>query len=64
MFLTLLYVGRVAGGTALQEVPKSGILWAESIFMEPRPQRKSRSVDALKKCDNDANVVLAVARYA
>jgi len=30
--------------------------------MEPRPQRKARSVDALKKCDNDANVVLAVAR--
>ena len=50
--------------TALQDIPKSGVLWAESIFMEPRPQRKSRSVDALKKCDNDANIVLAVARYA
>lgn len=29
---------------ALQECPTSGILWAESIFMEPRPQRKTKSV--------------------
>lgn len=29
---------------ALQECPTSGILWAESIFLEPRPQRKTRSV--------------------
>jgi len=28
----------------------------------PRPQRKSRSVDALKRCGDDARVVAAVAR--
>ena len=47
---------------ALQECPSSGILWAESIFMESRPQRKTKSVDALKKCEHDAHVLLAVAR--
>ena len=30
--------------------------------MEPKPQRKSKSVDALKRADNDALVLLAVAR--
>jgi len=48
--------------TALQECPTSGVLWAEAIFMEPRPQRKTKSVDALKKCDNDPYVVVALAR--
>ncbi|TPX70333.1 hypothetical protein SpCBS45565_g01731 [Spizellomyces sp. 'palustris'] len=47
---------------ALQECPSSGLLWSEAILMEPRPQRKSRSADALKKCENDALVVITVAR--
>lgn len=47
---------------ALQECSSSGILWAESIFMEPRPQRKTRSVDALKKCEHDPHVLLAVSK--
>nr|CAH7767016.1 unnamed protein product [Callosobruchus chinensis] len=47
---------------ALQECPNSGILWSESIFMEPRPQRKTKSVDALKKCEHDPNVLLAVSK--
>ena len=47
---------------ALQECPSSGILWAEAIFMELRPQRKTKSVDALKKCEHDAHVLLAVAK--
>ena len=47
---------------ALQECPSAGILWAEAIFMEPRPQRKTKSVDALKKCEHNANVLLAVAK--
>ncbi|KAH1016330.1 pre-mRNA-processing factor 6 [Dendroctonus ponderosae] len=47
---------------ALQECPTSGILWAESIFMEPRPQRKTKSVDALKKCEHDPHVLLAVSK--
>ena len=47
---------------AMQECPASGILWAEAIFMESRPQRKTKSVDALKRCEHDPHVLLAVAR--
>ncbi|OZJ04338.1 hypothetical protein BZG36_02386 [Bifiguratus adelaidae] len=53
---------KALGAKALQECPSSGLLWSELIFLEPRPQRKSRSVDALKKCEHDALVVCAVAR--
>merc|ERR1719505_237784 len=35
---------------ALQECPTSGQLWALAIEMEAKPQRKTRSVDAMKKC--------------
>nr|XP_010918430.1 protein STABILIZED1 [Elaeis guineensis]XP_010918431.1 protein STABILIZED1 [Elaeis guineensis] len=47
---------------ALQECPTSGILWAASIEMVPRPQRKSKSADALKRCDHDPHVIAAVAK--
>ncbi|CAG7718069.1 unnamed protein product [Allacma fusca] len=47
---------------ALQECPTSGILWAEAIFMESRAQRKTKSVDALKKCEHDPHVLLAVSK--
>ncbi|GMJ13055.1 STARIK 1, EMBRYO DEFECTIVE 2770, STABILIZED 1 [Hibiscus trionum] len=47
---------------ALQECPNSGILWAASIEMVPRPQRKTKSMDALKKCDHDPHVITAVAK--
>nr|KAG5694409.1 hypothetical protein BaRGS_017442 [Batillaria attramentaria] len=47
---------------ALQECPSSGILWAEAIFMEPRPQRKTKSVDALRKCEHDPHVLLAASQ--
>ncbi|KAK6173698.1 hypothetical protein SNE40_017104 [Patella caerulea] len=47
---------------ALQECPNSGILWSEAIFMEPRPQRKTKSVDALRKCEHDPQVLLAASR--
>ncbi|KAI8976100.1 PRP1 splicing factor, N-terminal-domain-containing protein [Pilobolus umbonatus] len=47
---------------ALQECPSSGAIWTEVIFMEARPQRKARSVDALKKCEHDPIVVTTVAR--
>ncbi|KAI4333982.1 hypothetical protein L6164_018726 [Bauhinia variegata] len=47
---------------ALQECPNSGILWAASIGMVPGPQRKTKSMDALKKCDHDAHVIAAVAK--
>uniref|UniRef100_A0A8C5YKZ0 Pre-mRNA-processing factor 6 n=1 Tax=Marmota marmota marmota TaxID=9994 RepID=A0A8C5YKZ0_MARMA len=47
---------------ALQECPSSGILWSEAVFLEARPQRKTKSVDALKKCEHDPHVLLAVAK--
>eukprot|EP01114_Cavostelium_apophysatum_P016856 TRINITY_DN4880_c0_g1_i1.p1 TRINITY_DN4880_c0_g1~~TRINITY_DN4880_c0_g1_i1.p1 ORF type:complete len:920 (+),score=321.96 TRINITY_DN4880_c0_g1_i1:169-2928(+) len=47
---------------ALQECPNAGILWAETIDMEPLAQKKTKSVDALKRCDNDPHVRLAVAK--
>ncbi|KAK1266547.1 hypothetical protein QJS04_geneDACA000519 [Acorus gramineus] len=47
---------------AKQVCPTSGILWAAEIEMVPRPQRKSRSSDALKKCDHDPHVIAAVAK--
>jgi pre-mRNA-processing factor 6 len=47
---------------ALQECSNSGLLWSEAIFMEPRPQRKTKSVDALKRCDNDPIIIATIAR--
>ncbi|VDL63845.1 unnamed protein product [Hymenolepis diminuta] len=47
---------------ALQQCPDSGCLWAEAILMAARPQRKMKSVDALKKCEHDPLVLLAVAK--
>ncbi|MCJ1341247.1 hypothetical protein MMC09_006543 [Bachmanniomyces sp. S44760] len=48
---------------ALQEVPSSGLLWSESIWhLEPRTQRKSRSLEAIKKVDNDPVLFVTVAR--
>lgn len=47
---------------ALQECPASGILWAASIEMVPRPQRKSKSSDAIKRCDQDPHVIAAIAK--
>lgn len=48
---------------ALQECPNSGILWAEDVLTCPKAQQKSKSMDALKKCDNNPSVILAIARY-
>lgn len=51
------------GGSEVQRlclVP--GVLWSEAIFLEARPQRKTKSVDALKKCEHDPHVLLAVAK--
>lgn len=47
---------------ALQECPSSGPLWAEAIFLEAKPQRRTKSLDALKKCEHDPHVMLAVAK--
>ncbi len=47
---------------ALQECPNSGILWAELIELEPLAGKKNKSVEALKRCDNDAHVILAISK--
>ena len=47
---------------ALQECGTSGPLWAEAIFLEAKPQRRTKSLDALKKCEHDPHVMLAVAK--
>ncbi|KAA1474753.1 hypothetical protein DENSPDRAFT_804612 [Dentipellis sp. KUC8613] len=46
----------------LQECPASGLLWSQAIWAEARPQRKARSVDALKKAQDDPLVICTVAR--
>ena len=47
---------------ALQDCPASGLLWSESIRRETIPARqKTRLVDALKKCQRDAHVMVAAA---
>ncbi|KAJ5322180.1 hypothetical protein N7541_007460 [Penicillium brevicompactum] len=48
---------------ALQEVPTSGLLWSERIWhLEPRSQRKARGLEAMRKCDNDPVLLIAIAR--
>eukprot|EP00010_Vexillifera_abyssalis_P009520 CAMPEP_0201549092 /NCGR_PEP_ID=MMETSP0173_2-20130828/5574_1 /ASSEMBLY_ACC=CAM_ASM_000268 /TAXON_ID=218659 /ORGANISM="Vexillifera sp., Strain DIVA3 564/2" /LENGTH=367 /DNA_ID=CAMNT_0047958649 /DNA_START=167 /DNA_END=1267 /DNA_ORIENTATION=+ len=47
---------------AMQQCPKSGILWAHSIATQPRVKQKSRAVDALKVCDDNPHVLLSVAK--
>ncbi|GKC99741.1 protein stabilized1, partial [Tanacetum coccineum] len=44
------------------ECPTSGILWATNIEMVPRPQRQSKSGDALKRCPHDSHVIAIVAK--
>jgi len=46
----------------IQALPTSGALWAEDLLTCSKPAQKSKSIDALKHCDNNAVVVLAVAR--
>ncbi|KAL1846059.1 U4/U6 x U5 tri-snRNP complex subunit Prp1 [Paecilomyces lecythidis] len=54
---------KVLMAKALQEVPDSGLLWSESIwYLEPRTQRKPRSLEAIKKVDNDPVLFVTVAR--
>jgi pre-mRNA-processing factor 6 len=47
---------------ALQECPQSGIIQAEAIWMESRTQRRSRSVEALRKVPTDPVLIATVAR--
>jgi len=45
---------------ATQECPNAGVLWAEAIFMEPKPKWKKKSICALKKCEHDPHIPLAI----
>ncbi|KAI1612771.1 PRP1 splicing factor, N-terminal-domain-containing protein [Exophiala viscosa] len=48
---------------ALQECPKSGLLWSENIWrLQPRTQRKPLSLEAIKAVDNDPVLFVTVAR--
>jgi pre-mRNA-processing factor 6 len=48
---------------ALQECPKSGLLWSENIWhLQPRTQRKPLSLEAIKAVDNDPILFTTVAR--
>lgn len=47
---------------SLQACPTAGLLWAQAIAMDDRPKKKSRSFEALERCNEDAFVLLAVAK--
>ena len=48
---------------ALQQVPKSGLLWTERLmYLEDRSHRKSRALEAIKQVENDKILFVAVAR--
>lgn len=54
---------KVLMAKALQALPTSGALWSESIWhLEPRTQRKPRSLEAIKKCENSPTLFVTVAR--
>ena len=55
-------VAQATMARAMQDCQGSGILWAEAIFLEARPQRKTKSVDGLKRCEHDPHVLLAVSK--
>tara|TARA_B110000967_G_scaffold156845_1_gene161906 strand:+ start:40 stop:408 length:369 start_codon:yes stop_codon:yes gene_type:complete len=46
---------------ALQQCPNSGFLWSEEIVTSPRADQKRKSMDAIKNCPDDSNVIAAVA---
>ncbi|KAJ6539095.1 PRP1 splicing factor, N-terminal-domain-containing protein [Mycena capillaripes] len=54
--------GKAMLARGLQECPTSGLLWSMSIWAEPRPMRKARSVDALKKSADNPVIICTVAR--
>ncbi|KAI1625842.1 PRP1 splicing factor, N-terminal-domain-containing protein [Exophiala viscosa] len=54
---------RILMSKALQECPKSGLLWSENIWrLQPRTQRKPLSLEAIKAVDNDPVLFVTVAR--
>ncbi|CDJ63352.1 LOW QUALITY PROTEIN: U5 snRNP-associated 102 kDa protein, putative [Eimeria necatrix] len=55
-------VAQHVAAKAIQACPNAGIIWAEAIFLEEENAQTHRAVDALTKCENDVNVIHAVAR--
>ena len=54
---------KVLMAKALQECPTSGLLWCELIWhLEPRTQRKPRTLEAIKKVNDDPALFVAAAR--
>ena len=54
---------KVLMSKALQECPKSGLLWSENIWhLQPRTHRKPQSLEAIKAVDNDPILFVTVAR--
>lgn len=47
---------------ALQECPNSGLLWATAIAFAGNKAQRERCTDALKRCDKDPLVLIAVAK--
>lgn len=47
---------------ALQECPTSGLLWRMQVMSEPRPSRKTRATDAMKKTESHPIIISTVAR--
>lgn len=47
---------------ALQACPNSGIIWADDLIQCPKHQQKSKSIEAMKRCENNPYVMLSVAR--
>jgi pre-mRNA-processing factor 6 len=47
---------------ALQECPQSGLLLSETIVTAAKPERKSKSAQAIQRCPEDPHVIVAVAR--
>ncbi len=47
---------------ALQECPNSSVLWSEVLITCPKVQRRSKVMEALKRCDQDALVIMTTAR--
>lgn len=55
--------GRRVLARGLQECKKSGKLWALSIAVESKSAQKAKSVDAVKKCGQNAGVLVEVGKY-
>jgi pre-mRNA-processing factor 6 len=54
---------KVQMSKALQECPKSGLLWSENIWrLQPRTQRKPQALEAIKAVDQDPVLLVTVAR--